>query len=119
MLLKLDENLGKRCESVFKSFGHDVATVLSQNLSGTDDRKLISICHTETRALVTLDLDFSNPFEFPPANYSGLAVIRLKANFTLNELEEACEHLAKKLIEAPIVGKLWIVQRDRIRQYEP
>jgi hypothetical protein len=62
MLLKLDENFGKRCEGVSKSFGHDVTTVLSQNLSGTDDRKLISICHTEIRALVTLDLDFSNPF---------------------------------------------------------
>jgi len=119
MLLKLDENLGKRCESVFKSFGHDVATVLGQNLSGTDDRKLVSICHAENRALVTLDLDFSNPFEFPPGNYSGIAVIRLKAGFTLDELRQTCEHLAHKLTETPMVGKLWIVQRDRIRQYEP
>ena len=93
MLLKLDENFGKRCEHIFRSCGHDVATVLSQNLSGTDDQKLVSVCHAEKRTLITLDLDFSNPFEFPPANYSGIAVIRLKARFTLHELEIACEHL--------------------------
>ncbi len=119
MLLKLDENLGKRCEDVFQSYGHGVATVLDQNLSGTDDQNLVALCHTEKRALVTLDLDFSNPFQFPPLNYSGIAVIRLKARFTLQELEHACAQLANKMAEIPIDGKLWIVQRDRIRQYEP
>ncbi len=119
MLLKLDENFGKRGENVFRSYGHDVATVFDQNLSGTEDQNLVAVCHAEKRALVTLDLDFSNPFEFPPLNYSGIAVIRLKARFTLQELEHTCAQLAHKLAEMPIDGKLWIVQRDRIRQYEP
>lgn len=30
-----------------------------------------------TRALVTLDLDFSNPFRFPPEATAGIVVLRV------------------------------------------
>jgi hypothetical protein len=34
MKLKLDENIGQRGKTLFIEAGHDVATVLEQNLSG-------------------------------------------------------------------------------------
>jgi predicted nuclease of predicted toxin-antitoxin system len=56
--------------------GHDVATVAEQGLSGAEDPRVIEVCGAERRCLVTLDLDFSNPFVFPPERYAGIAVLR-------------------------------------------
>ena len=67
MKIKLDENLGGRSAAVFRQAGHDVLTVGDQRLRGADDRTLIDICRTEQRCLVTMDLDFANPFIFRPA----------------------------------------------------
>ena len=61
MKLKLDENLGVDCRELLLSAGHDVATVLSEQLAGATDEAVIETCRAEARALVTLDVDFSNP----------------------------------------------------------
>jgi predicted nuclease of predicted toxin-antitoxin system len=72
MKMKLDENLGRRGAEIFRTAGHDVATVASQRLSGATDRELIDVCRREGRCLVTLDLDFSNPLVFSGAGFGGL-----------------------------------------------
>lgn len=90
MKLKLDENLGERGAEIFQAAGHDVATVASQKMTSASDRDLIQACHAEARCLVTLDLDFSNPFLFPPHEYSGIAVIRLPSKPTDEDLWSCC-----------------------------
>lgn len=89
MNIKLDENLGNRCITLLREAGHDVATVVEEELAGTDDNSLISVCSGERRCLLTLDLDFSNPLRFPPADYSGIAVIRLPAKPSYEDLSRA------------------------------
>ena len=76
MKIKLDENLGQRGGELFRRFGHDVATVADQNLTSAGDDQLAEVCSSENRCLVTLDLDFSNPFLYPPADHAGIAVLR-------------------------------------------
>jgi predicted nuclease of predicted toxin-antitoxin system len=77
MKLKLDENLGGGAFRYLKQVGYDVSSVVLQNLCGADDHSLIDVCTSEGRCLVTLDLDFSNPLQFPPASYAGIIVLRL------------------------------------------
>jgi predicted nuclease of predicted toxin-antitoxin system len=60
---KLDENLGRRGAKVLIAAGHDVATVVEQSMASATDSTLIEHCRDEGRALVTMDLDFSNPME--------------------------------------------------------
>jgi len=116
---KLDENLGRRCIELIEQAGHDVATVGSQAMYGGADRDLISLCHQENRCLVTLDLDFANPLVFPPADYSGIAVIRLPRRPSHEDLVAAVQMLCEHVRTEETSGRLWIVERDRIRQYEP
>jgi predicted nuclease of predicted toxin-antitoxin system len=119
MLIKLDENLGERGRQLFADAGHDVCMVKDQGLEGAEDGSVIDVCRAEGRCLVTLDLDFSNPFLFPPEQYAGIAVIRLPHRVSPNDLYGAVAGLIAALARDPIVGKLWIVERHRIRVYRP
>jgi predicted nuclease of predicted toxin-antitoxin system len=114
---KLDENFGTRGVTKLSSFGHDVATVLSQGLCSAPDAQLIEICRSEQRCLVTMDLDFANPIQYPPRQYAGIAVLRLPARSGLIEIDQALETLGTTLGSEGLEGKLWIVERDRIREY--
>ena len=119
MQVKLDENLGTRSRQMLLDAGHDVATVVEQNLTSATDPELIDICQKERRCLVTLDLDFSNPFVFPPETYTGIAVVRLPKQPTPDDLYSTISTLVSALERDTIEGKLWIVERHRIREYSP
>ena len=119
MKIKLDENLGNRGKNIFLQYGFDVLTVYDQNLQSSSDDKLIQICKEEKRILVTLDLDFSNPLVFNPSLYLGIAVIRLPKNSSPDILYEMVKNLAKAMINNDIDCKLWIIQKNGIREYQP
>jgi hypothetical protein len=119
MKLKLDENLGRRGADLFAAAGHDVTTVFEQNLMSSADRDLIAVCKAEQRCVVTLDLDFSNPLLFPPWEYAGIAVLRLPPRSSDEDLFAACRTLIHGLQGRDIAGKLWSIQRGRIREYQP
>lgn len=119
MRMKLDENLGVRGADIFTAAGHDVMTVPQQQMTSAKDPDLLSVCHSEERCLVTLDLDFSNPIQFPPHEFSGIAVLRPAPPITLEELHQCCLTLVAGLEQETITGKLWIVEPTRIRRYQP
>jgi len=117
--LKIDENLGSRGAELFRRAGHDVATVPEQGLCGAIDYDLIKICRDERRALVTLDMDFGNPLLFRPGDYFGIAVLRLPPRPSHEDLLDTIRTLIGGLARETIKGRLWIVQRGRIRAYQP
>ena len=89
MKLKLDENLGQRGREICAAAGHDVSTVAEQNLTSAPDPKVIAVCASEGRCLVTLDLDFANPLRFPPKDHAGIAVLRLPKRPVAQDLLDA------------------------------
>lgn len=119
MRLKLDENLGVRTAEFFRSAGHDVTTVPSQNLYSSPDKNLLETCRVEKRCLVTLDLEFGNPLLFKPSDHEGIAVLHLPSKPTPDDLQRAIRTLIGGLARKEIRGKLWIIQRTRIREYQP
>jgi predicted nuclease of predicted toxin-antitoxin system len=116
---KLDENLGQAVADALRAAAHGVTTVGEERLQGTPDRGVLDAAHAEARCLVTLDVEFGNPLLFHPATYSGIVVIRLPARATQTALLHAVQTLLQGVVSRPVVGKLWIVHRDQIREYHP
>ena len=118
MKIKLDENLGSRGAAILRAAGHHVTTVAEEGLSSVSDRKLAEVCRSDRKCLVTLDLDFGNPLRFTPSLHSGIAVLRLPRTSTADDLLDAVRTLATGLTRRTVEGKLWIVQRGHVREYQ-
>jgi predicted nuclease of predicted toxin-antitoxin system len=117
--LKLDENLGSRCIDILQLAGHEVATVVEQSLTSAADTDLAEVCRREGRALVTLDLDFSNPLVFRPDQYAGIAVLRLRAKPSHADLVAVVRTLIDAMKREELTGRLWSVEAGRVRIYQP
>ena len=119
MKIKLDENLGDRGAEILRAAGYSVTTVVEEGLSSASDDRLIEVCRSERKCLVTLDLDFGNPLRFDPSRHFGIVVLRLPLRFSASDLLDAIRTLAIGLADSVVAGKLWIVQRGRIKEYHP
>jgi predicted nuclease of predicted toxin-antitoxin system len=112
--LKLDENLADGHRTRLELAGHDVRTVVQQGMGGAGDSDLFETCKKERRALVTLDLDFSNVLAFPPGDTAGVVVLRGR-DALLRTIEVLIDNLSQALEHDDPTGKLWIVEPGRLR----
>jgi predicted nuclease of predicted toxin-antitoxin system len=116
---KLDENLGAAVAQAIRHAGHDVVTVPQEGLAGADDSRLIAVCQNERRCLITLDLEFAHPLIYRPSDCAGIAVLRLPPRPDRSDILDCVQTLFNALMARELDGKLWIVQRGRIREYQP
>jgi predicted nuclease of predicted toxin-antitoxin system len=114
MKFKLDENLHPENGDLLQERGHDVATVYDQGLRGHEDPEIAEACRQEGRILLSFDLDFSNITMFPPENYAGLIVLRLRAKGR-KAVRKVLGQVLSHLDVEPVAGRLWIVDERRIR----
>ncbi len=119
MKIKLDENLGRRGSDLFLAAGHDVDTVVDEGLASASDDDVRAASSAVGRVLITLDTDFASPMRHPPGATPGIAVLRLPEPITPALIDTAVAVLLAELGREEIVGRLWIVEVDRIRVYEP
>lgn len=114
MKLKLDENLPGDAAAVFRDAGHDVETVVDEDMGGAVDLDVLAAATGETRALVTLDTDFADARRFPPGTHAGIVVLRLKDQ-RWAALRPQLERLVSSDVFPQLAGGLAIVTESRIR----
>ena len=115
MKLKLDENLSRHAADLIRTAGHDVATSVSQGLRGAVDEILFDVCKQESRALVTMDRDFSEVLRYPPAGSAGVVVLAMGHRPSHAALLARVRELLKALETRSPEGALWIVEPGRLR----
>jgi predicted nuclease of predicted toxin-antitoxin system len=114
MRLKIDENLPVEAAALLREEGHDAVTVREQGLGGTSDVAVEHVCRREGRGLITLDLDFADIRTYPPAEHSGLVVLRLARQDKPHVLE-TIRRLLPLLRQEPLAARLWIVDEQGVR----
>ena len=114
MRFKVDENLPVGAATLLLKAGHDVQAVLQQGLGGQPDADIANACQRERRILITLDIDFADIRTYPPEQFHGLIVLRLRQQDRAHVLD-VLGRLLQILGSESIQGQLWIVEEDRIR----
>lgn len=76
MRLKLDENLPHDLADEFVRRGHDVDTVLDEELGGRKDPVIVQAATDDDRMVVTLDRGVGDIRSFPPGSHAGVVVLR-------------------------------------------
>jgi len=111
---KVDENLPVEVAQLLREAGHDAFTVMEQQMAGAQDRAIASACRKEGRALVTLDIHFADIRTYPPADFSGLIVLRLTRQDKAHVLQ-VMSKVIQMAASARLAGQLWIVDEHRVR----
>lgn len=114
MNFKIDENLPLEFVDLLREAGHDATSVVDQRLGGAEDPVVAEHCRKEQRAVVTLDLDFSDIREYPPQDYHGLIVLRTHSQDKLTLIRVFKQAIGLLAIER-LTGRLWIVEEVRVR----
>jgi len=115
---KLDENIGIRGAEMLRGAGHDVSTVLQQNLSGTPDQNLFEVCAKENRALITLDHDFGHVLRFPPNRSGGIVILEVTPRAETDSVLARIADLLVLLKERELGKELWILEPGRLRIHQ-
>jgi len=112
--IKTDENLPAEAAATLREFGFDAESVWDESLVGSDDEGIAARVRNEGRVLLTLDLDFANIRAYPPDQYPGIIVLRLKSQDKASVVAYV-RRIAAALEERSPDGELWIVEGNRIR----
>jgi predicted nuclease of predicted toxin-antitoxin system len=114
MQFKTDENLPVEIAEWLREQGHDAMSVREQNLQGTTDESLADRCKTEGRAIVSLDLDFSDIRKYPPSDFAGIIVLRPLLQ-TIPNLCRMMQQVHRLLSSETLPGSLWVVDEHHVR----
>lgn len=114
MHFKTDENLPVETTDLLKQHGHDAVSVPDQQMAGQPDVQVAQVCQNEKRALVTLDLDFSDIRAYPPEDYHGIIVLR-PAVQNITSLLRLMNRVVQLLSQETLTAHLWIVDDTRVR----
>ena len=114
MNFKTVENLPTEVADLLRQAKHDAQSIVDQQLAGHPDVEVAAVCRAEQRALVTLDLDFSDIRSYPPEDYFGIIILR-PALQTISSILRLTRRAAVLLDAEPLVGRLWIVDEHQVR----
>jgi predicted nuclease of predicted toxin-antitoxin system len=114
MRFKIDEHLPLEIKDLLGQQQHDAVTVVEEGMGGRVDPDVAQVCQKETRALLTLDLDFSDIRAYPPEDYHGIVVFR-PAIQSITTLLRLTARLLMVLEQEALEGRLWIVEDHQVR----
>ena len=116
----IDASLPKATAGTVQAHGHHATDVRDIGLGTAPDADIAAYAKANQLALMTVDLDFANIIEYPPADYSGIVVVRPPDKATRAVVLDLVEQFLKAAdVVANLSGRLAIVEPKGIRLRPP
>jgi predicted nuclease of predicted toxin-antitoxin system len=116
--LKLDENLPHDVATALERRGHDVHTVVEEQLAGRSDPVVVAAATAEGRMTLTLDRGIGDLRRYPPGSHAGIVILRPVAQDPVSILALIERLLATHALD-DLHGCLVVVEPRRIRIRRP
>jgi predicted nuclease of predicted toxin-antitoxin system len=118
--LKLDENLPNDLAAALRRDGHDVHTVVDEQLAGESDPVVVAAATDEGRLLITLDRGIGDLRRYPPGSHAGVLVVRPVAQDP-NSILDLIQRLVRTHPLDELCGCVVVVEprEVRIRRADP
>ena len=114
MKFKIDENLPADIAVDLRASGHDADTVSDQGLVGSPDVVILAKVQSEGRTLLTMDKGIANVRVYPPDQYAGIILFRLRSTGRNATLAFVRQHLPI-VLQSNVNGHLVVVSETGIR----
>jgi predicted nuclease of predicted toxin-antitoxin system len=89
-------------------------TFIEQELRGEDDALISEVCLREGRVLITLDLDFADVRAYPPQQFPGFMVLRVRRQDKYH-LMAVFQRVIPLIEQESVEHHLWIIEENRVR----
>ncbi len=80
MRFKIDENLPSELLDDLREAGHDAETVPDEGIAGAPDQVVLERVRSEGRVLLTMDKGIGDVRIYPPRDYAGIILFRLRTS---------------------------------------
>ena len=115
MRLFIDECVWRVTRDYIKQLGHDIVGVEQCDLSGAEDKTVISKAVAENRAFLTRDMHFCSILLYPPENYEGIIVLKIDPS-TIDQVHHTLGAALNHFTQESIQKSLVIVDSNKFRE---
>src|SRR3989338_8592835 len=116
MTVFADQCIHKDLISALKNAGIQVQHASDVQLEQTTDIDIFDHAAKQKSILLTFDKDFGNILRFSIRNAFGIVIIYMD-DMTKEEISRCTLQFFKKFSESQLKGKLFVVERDKIRAW--
>jgi predicted nuclease of predicted toxin-antitoxin system len=110
----VDENLPRELAQHLRSAGHDAVHVYEVTLRGAADERIFSYAQDQVRCIITADLGFGNPYQYPPP-HAGIVVARLPDSLSTDSRTRIIDQALITLQGTDLHNLLVTVEPSRVR----
>jgi predicted nuclease of predicted toxin-antitoxin system len=112
----IDANLPRSIVELIVRLGHEAEFARDIGLGAAPDRAIASHAQATRAALLSRDLDFADIRNYPPEQYNGIVVLRLRDDVVAKDIVRLAERFLRepKFVDQ-LSGRLAVVEADRVR----
>jgi len=113
-MILLDHCVPRRFVRLLTEWGYTAELSTKHVAPDAPNQTIIELAQSRDAVLLTVDLDFGNILDYPPANYVGIIVLRYQADHE-NEIDACLKTALDDLYRDKLRQALVIVSPDRYR----
>jgi predicted nuclease of predicted toxin-antitoxin system len=113
-MIIIDECVPRRYLRLLREWGYEVEFASSQLPPDAPDADMIALAKRLNAILLTVDLDFASILDYPPANFTGIIVLRYDGQLEA-DLDKTLETALREIGLAAFQGALVVISAGRYR----